>query len=46
MFRRRGDSYLSRGDSSAGKQCRCGEASYKDSTVYKGKVQGLLCFVR
>lgn len=34
-----GDSYMSLRDSSAGNQCGCVEASYKDSTVQKVKTQ-------
>lgn len=34
-----GDSYMSLGDSSAGKQRGCVEASYKHSTVKKVKAQ-------
>lgn len=40
-----GDSYMSLRDSSAGNQCGCVEASYKDSTVQKVKTQRLSCFV-
>lgn len=46
MFRRRGDTYLSRGDSSAGKQRRCGEASYTLHCIHgQSSMTAALCAV-